>query len=223
VAAAGGLEIEAKLSASDPEGLERQLRAESPPPLAGFEADGPPRLVTMVDRYVDTALVGGWLRSLGMRARLREAEGEIVLTVKRQGSQAGSVMSRPELEGPATTGLDPHAWPDSAARAALFEAIGTDPLLEIARLRQHRLYRIWRRDDTVVELSLDALEAMDGDEVLDRRHEIEAELVEGDPAGVHALAGALSRLPGVGPALGSKLQFALDAALRGGAAARMPR
>jgi inorganic triphosphatase YgiF len=212
--AGSDLEIEAKLAVERPDVLEALLRAPELGGLEGFEADGPPRDQTMVDRYVDTAVVGGWLRALGMRARLRETDEGVVLTVKRTGSQAGAVTSRTELEAPATTVLDPHAWPESPARDALFEAIGTDPLLEIARLRQHRLYRVVRRGGTRVELSLDELEAMVGEDVVDRRFEVEAELLEGDPAAVHDLAVALSSLEGVGPPVGSKLQFVLDAMAR---------
>jgi inorganic triphosphatase YgiF len=124
---------------------------------------------------------------------------------------AGAVSTRVELEGPATTELDPQAWPDSDARAALLEATSGAPLVEIARLRQHRLTRLVRRGDTVVELSLDTIEAIADDVVVAVREELEAELKAGDPASLHDLSEALSAIEGVGPPLGSKLQFALNA------------
>jgi inorganic triphosphatase YgiF len=82
---------------------------------------------------------------------------------------------------------------------------------EIARLRQRRLTRLVSRTGTVVELSLDTLEALDGGRVLARRHELEAELIEGDESALAELGDALRDLDGVGPSLGSKLDFALDA------------
>ena len=65
------------------------------------------------------------------------------------------------------------------------------------------------RGPTRIELSLDALAAVTGGIVVDRRHELEAELLEGDEGDLAALAEVLARVEGVGPALGSKLVFAL--------------
>jgi inorganic triphosphatase YgiF len=134
----------------------------------------------------------------------------VSLTVKRAGREARGVTTRVELEGPATRAIEPESWPPSAARAALLDATGGAPLREIARLRQQRLTRRIRRGSTTVELSLDALEAMDGGHVAGRRHELEAELVEGDPRDLADLAEALRLIEGVGPSVGSKLRFAQD-------------
>jgi inorganic triphosphatase YgiF len=168
-------------------------------------------MVTLTDRYIDTDSIAGRLAAAGVRARLRDSGDVVTLTVKRAGLEALGVTTRVELEAPATRAVDPEAWPDSMARTALLDAAGDGRLREIARLRQRRLTRRLRRGSTVIELSLDALEALDGAHVAGRRYELEAELISGDEDDLASLSDALRRIPGVGPALGSKLRFALDA------------
>jgi inorganic triphosphatase YgiF len=148
-----------------------------------------------------------------MRARLRTVESTVTLTVKRSGVLDRGVTTRVELEGPASSAIDPEQWPASEARAALLDAIGDVRMREIARLRQRRLTRLLARGSTIVELSLDELEALDGERVAGRRYELEAELVEGEPDDLMELADALRDIVGVGVPLGSKLRFALDAVL----------
>jgi inorganic triphosphatase YgiF len=148
-----------------------------------------------------------------MRARLRFRAGRVTLTVKRTGIEAAGITTRVELEAPATRSLGPGRWPPSAARDALLQATAGEPLHVIARLRQHRLVRVVRRGGTRVELSLDALAAVAGGRVVARRHELEAELVDGSPEELATLADALRSIDGVGPALGSKLAFALGEGL----------
>ena len=179
--------------------------------LAGFQPAGPAHMVTLTDRYLDTDPSAGRLAVAGMRARLRDDGESVVLTVKRAGEEEGGVTTRVELEGPATRALDPAAWAPSAARDALLEVAAGAGLREIARLRQRRLTRLFRRDATTVEVSLDALEALDLDHVVGRRFELEAELVEGEAADLGDLGARLLEIEGVGAPLGSKLRFVLDA------------
>jgi len=190
---------------------------EGPPlTLAGFTPDGPARVETVTDRYLDTALETGALRAAGLRARLRQdAVGGVVLTVKGRGIvDANGVTSRMELEGPATADLDPATWPRSAARTRVVETAGDASFVEIAAVRQRRHVRRFRRGEAVVELSLDELDALDGEAVLDSRLELEAELKAGPAAALADLAAALARVDGLGPAAGSKLEFALLARRR---------
>jgi inorganic triphosphatase YgiF len=193
-----------------PGAMRRLLVRADPQLFAGFESAADPRLVTVTDRYLDTARSDGRLALAGIRARLRDLGTEVVLTVKRPGVEERGVTTRVELEGPATAALDPGAWPESAARDALVHAAGGQQLREIARLRQRRLTRILRRGPTSVELSLDGLEALDGNHVVGRRYELEAELLGGEHVDLADLGDALRRLDGIGPPLGSKLRFALD-------------
>lgn len=164
-----------------------------------------------MDRYLDTDAVEGRLALAVMRARLRVTGRSVVLTVKRSGVETGGVTTRVELEAPATRSLDPRRWPDSAARRALLEVTGDLRLVEIARLRQRRLTRLMHRGTSLVELSLDALSALDGRRVAARRHELEAELKAGDVTALAELADTLRGLRGICPPIGSKLSFAVDA------------
>ena len=210
-AAAEPVEIEVKLGVSRPLRIARLVRSFERFRLARFEPLAPASVITLTDRYVDTAQVGGWLQALGMRARLRSQGGSVVLAVKRGGRERSGVTTRVELEAAATPILDPSRWPPSPARAALLEAIGEARLQEIAVLRQRRLVRSIGRDSTRVELSLDRVDALEHGRVLARRHELEAELLEGDEAALASLAEALLEVDGITPAVGSKLAFGLAA------------
>jgi len=212
VTAAGpeaGVEIEVKLSVTEPAIVMRLLEHPDPPALAGFRGSGDLTEQVVVDRYIDTA--DGLLQIAGARARVRTGGGTPILALKHHGIEEAGVTARHEVEGPADEALDASAWPDSVARRELLELTRGQPLVEIARLRQRRRVRLVRRDATTVELSLDELEALDGDRVSATRWELEAELKAGDRAALEALAAALLANPGVQPAGGSKLGFALAA------------
>jgi inorganic triphosphatase YgiF len=115
-----------------------------------------------------------------------------------------------ELEAPATPALDPAAWPPSRAKALVLDTIGSARLVEVAALRQRRHVRMLRNGSTSVELSLDELSALEGaGGVLATRVELEAELKEGPARDLAPLARALATVAGLGPPLGSKLEFAL--------------
>jgi len=204
------LEIEVKLAVARP-GIVRTLLLEPDPGrLAGFAASGPAHVVQLTDRYLDTNPIAGRLFLKSIRARLRRERGVTSLTVKRSGAETRGVTTRVELDGPATRSLDPRRWPPSAARAALLEATAAEPLEVIAELRQRRLTRLLGRGTTVVEVSLDALQAIDHGRIVGRRHELEAELIRGDESALAELGEALLRIDGIGPPLGSKLRFAME-------------
>jgi inorganic triphosphatase YgiF len=206
-------EIEVKLAVARPRTVRRLLLSPDPARLAGFAAAGPEHIVQLTDRYLDTDPVAGRLFLKSVRARLRREGLATTVTVKRSGVEARGVTTRVELEGPATRSLDPGRWPPSAARAALLEASASEPLRVIAQLRQRRLTRLLARGVTVVELSLDALQAVDRGRVVGRRYELEAELVNGDETALAELGEALLRIDGIGPPLGSKMRFAIDSAI----------
>ena len=203
------LEIEVKRSVAAPGLVLAVLRRASPEELGGFEGDGPLREVEVVDRFLDTG--SGALEAAGLRARLRHVGGQVLVTAKGPANETDGVTTRRELEAPATDDLDPVAWPPSRARDEIAAAAGGQPLREQARLRQHRVVRDVRRGTARMELSLDHLEALVGDDVRAERWELEAELKAGTPADLGALGAALDRIPGVRPALGSKRAFALAA------------
>jgi inorganic triphosphatase YgiF len=211
------VEVEVKLSVARPRVVGRLIRHPDPDLLAGFHPAGEAHLVRVTDRYLDTAQVNGRLAAGLVRARLRRHGRGVTLTVKRPGVEAAGVTTRVELEAPANRALAPDRWPASAARTVVLDIAGGASLGEIALLRQHRLTRVFRRGGTRVEVSLDRLDALDGGRVADRRYELEAELLAGDAAALAELAGALGRVVGVAPALGSKLGFALAARAAAGA------
>jgi inorganic triphosphatase YgiF len=167
----------------------------------------------IVDVYLDTAAAGGALRSAGLRARLRVSESGVVLAVKGRGSVSrDGITTRMELEVPATPELDPSSWPPSDAQRLVASTIAGASLVEIATLRQRRHVRPIRNGATRVELSLDELAALEaGGGVVATRVELEAELKAGPEAPLAALAAVLRKVDGLGPPLGSKLEFALRA------------
>ena len=207
-----GVEIEVKLAVDDPKRIEAMVRRPRPAALAGFAGTGRVRRVDVIDRYLDTQT--GALEGALARARLRESGGRAEITFKRQGVQEQGVTSRVELEADATRDLDPSCWPDSPARRALLAIVGKDTLVETARLRQHRLVRDLARRDARVELSLDRLEALDGDVVVAMRWELEAELKAGSREDLVELGNALQVLPGLSLAAESKRLFAMLAVQR---------
>jgi inorganic triphosphatase YgiF len=206
------VEIEVKLSIGEPDAIARLL--EDPPAerLAGFKPAGPVRVDIVLDRYLDSA--DGGLEAAGARIRLRESERGVIATLKRRGTVEAGITTRVEIDGEATADVDPNAWPDSPARSAVQAIVGTAPLVEVARLRQRRQVREVGRGGTRVELSLDRLEALDGERVVATRWELEAELKAGDRAALMELAEALGALPGVSAATQSKRSFALLASGR---------
>jgi len=205
------VEIEVKLGVEEPDVIRALLTAPPPDGIAGFVPAGPPRPTIATDRYLDTADPAGRLDAAGLRARLREEDGKVVLALKTEGQRDGDVHHRLELEGPATRSLDPASWPPSTARTRLLAASAGEPLRVIAALRQRRLKRRFRYSDTEIEISLDEMEALDGTLVVARRAELEAELVVGDPAALHGLATTLRGIAGVVDPSGSKLRFAQEA------------
>lgn len=203
------VEIEVKFGVGRPELLRALIEDPDPARLAGFEPAGATHVVVVTDRYLDTGFADGRLYLAGLRARLRETDSGVTLTVKRRGVLTGAITTRTELEGPATPALDPDAWPPSDARAVLLASSSGDRLVEIAALQQRRLTRILVRDATLVEMSLDEMDALEGDRSVDHRVELEAELKAGPAGPLHELAEALVAIEGIGPPAGSKLDFAL--------------
>ena len=207
------VEIEVKLAVHDSRAIRSLVAHPDSDRLAGFSADGTVRVDEIVDLYLDTAAGDGMLRAAGLRARLRVSANGVVLAVKgRSSMSADGVTTRMELEAPATADLDPRRWPASDARTLVVDTIEGHTLVEIAALRQRRQVCMLRRREALVELSVDELTAVDADgSSLGMRVELEAELKAGPADALSDLARTLSALEGVGPPLGSKLEFALGA------------
>ncbi len=201
----GRVEVELKYSAAG-EAFTR---------LAQVEALGPLRLGAThgydeLDRYLDTG--DGRLAAAGWACRLRHREREYLVSLKGPAEGGGGALHRrPEVEGPATDGLDPRDWPDSPARAFLAQlAGGLAPLVERLRLRQRRVEREALLDDRAVGvLSLDEAVVLAAGEELATLRDVELELgaeVEHLAAQVDA---ALAAVPGLLAQPASKLARAL--------------
>ena len=178
--------------------------------LAHFEPDDDVRVRSVQDIYLDTAF--GRLAAAGLAARIRSEMGRHVVAVKSVTVPVvGAAHRRLEVEGPAVPTLVPDTWPVSDARILVQAAIGGEALTVIARLRQQRRSLRLRRGETIVELSLDDMEALGppGDDTpRATRTELEAELLAGEVDYLAALGAALGELPGLAAAVGSKLEWA---------------
>jgi inorganic triphosphatase YgiF len=186
------------------------------PILAGFHVLSAVTSREVVDLYFETP--GGRLAAAGFAARIRSESGRHRLSLKSTAEPgAGPIHRRLEIEGPARPTIDPATWPRSAARDLLVTTIGAARLRVVASIRQYRRSRLLGRGPTTVELSLDELEALAGprdERVLDRRLELEAELVKGELEDLEALAAALAVSAGLAPSTGSKLDWARAATAR---------
>ncbi len=186
------------------------------PLLAGFHTVSLATTRDVLDLYLDTA--SGRLRTSGLAARIRAESGRHTLAVKSTAEPLGGPLHRRlEVEGPARPTPDPATWPPSAARDIVVAAVGRAWLRVVACIRQRRRSRLLGRGPTTVELSLDELEALAdprNDRVLDRRVELEAELVKGEVEDLEALAAALAVSAGLVSASGSKLDWARAAMQR---------
>jgi len=160
-----GTEFELKYRASEREAAERLLSLDA---LGPFEATGNVRPAQHEDLYVDTA--DGSLDRAGYAVRLRRAGGRTVVTLKsRVNSGTGSLHEREEIEGPTDGGLDPHAWPASAARSLLLELAGDAPFVELVTVRQLRRRRNLVHGESTVELSVDDVDVLG---LREQRHDL---------------------------------------------------
>lgn len=201
-------EVELKFHVHDRGTAEAVLRSTR---LGGLEASGGrPRVVRMEDRYVDTAT--GALHEAGYAVRMRQTAKGTVVSVKglEAVAEPSGATRRVELEGPAEDGTPPAEWPPSNARSLVMDHAGALPLETVLVLRQLRHKRIYRSTTARVEVSLDDVEVVVGDEVIGRFTELEAELAKGDPATLAPLAAELAVAPGLRAATVSKLAMALS-------------
>jgi CHAD domain-containing protein len=205
------MEVELKYRMSDIATGERLLAADE---LAGLTALGPVERVRQEDRYLDTA--DGAVAAAGYAGRIRASNGAAVVTLKGLDrlDDGGAMHRREELEGPAAPGDAVSAWPASAARDALVAIVGDRALGVIVSLRQDRRRRRFGQGDSVVEVSVDDVEVVVGDEVVERFAELELELCEGDEAALEPLVERLAENEELVEVDGSKLERALEAVRR---------
>jgi inorganic triphosphatase YgiF len=203
------VEAELKYTALTERPLQELERARALGP-AGL---GAARIATELDRYVDTLD----LRMAAARwaCRLRSREGRTIVSLKGPAEHAAGDLlhRRPEVEGPADSGLDAQAWPPSPARDHLLAMTVGAVLLERFSLEQERTERDVSEGGTRIGgLSLDRVRVVRGGTEIGRMAVVELEL---DPEALalgldHApLARALSAVDGLVPDPASKFERAL--------------
>jgi CHAD domain-containing protein/adenylate cyclase class IV len=202
------MEVELKFRMTDAATGERLLASDE---LDGFRAVGMAETSRIEDRYVDTP--DGALAGAGYAARLRTGEGDTVITLKglRRVDDGGAVHRREEIEGRAVEDAPALSWPESGARELVLRLAGDQPLTEIARIRQTRRKRLYARDDTLVEVSVDDVAVLADGNVVERFAELELELRAGAEASLEPLVDLLSEIEELVPAQTSKLERALAA------------
>jgi CHAD domain-containing protein len=202
------VEIELKYRLREEAAGDRYLVAEE---LAGFVPITPVRSTQLEDRYIDTA--DGALARAGFACRLRQTAKSTTVSVKSTSRRpdASGLHRREELEGPADRTSGPRDWPPSDARSLILEQAGDAPLVELVTIRQLRRKRHLQSGDTVVELSLDEVDAVARSRVVERFVELEVELVQGDESQLSGMDELLADDPGLVASTGSKLESALAA------------
>ena len=205
------MEIELKYRMSDTTPGERLLAADD---LAGFGAVDAVETVHNEDRYVDTA--DGALATAGYAGRFRTKGDDTIITLKglRRQDDGGVAHRREELEGPADLATPAGEWPESAARDKVIDVVGGGALEELVRVRQVRRKRHYASGGATIELSVDDVEVVVGDRVIERFAELEAELREGDEAALQPLVDLLADIEELVPAATSKLERAMEAVQR---------
>lgn len=201
-------EVELKYRVNDAAAGDRYLVADD---IGGFRPVTPVRSTQLEDHYVDTA--DGALAKAGFAARLRQSGSSTIVSVKSTTRRpaTGATHRREELEGPADRIAPPADWPASAARSLILEHAGDATLVELVTVRQLRRKRNLEAGDTVVELSLDEVDAVSRSRVVERFVELEVELVSGDEAGLAAIDQVLAADDALVASTGSKLESALNA------------
>lgn len=203
------LEVELKYRMTEAAAGDRLLAADD---LAGLTALQPVVTVINEDRYVDTP--DGALEAAGYAGRLRsDGNGSTVITLKglRRQDDGGVLHVRTELEGPADPSAGAGSWPASAARDEVLAIAGEAALVDRVRVRQVRRKRPYGIDGTVVELSVDDVEVLLGDRVIERFGELELEVREGSQAALEPLVDLLGEVEELVPVETSKLERALEA------------
>lgn len=199
------IEVELKYQVTAHGGADRYLVA---PELGAFKATGQIRSVKLEDRYVDTA---DWaLARAGFAARLRRTSGGTLMSIKAQATSGVRMQRREEIEGPARNNEPPRDWPESQARTVILELCGDEPLVELLTIRQLRRVRRLESGESRAELSVDDVEVLIDDAVVDTFEELEVELRKGDEAPLAALADIFDRSPDLRPLSRSKLDRAVQ-------------
>lgn len=201
------VEVEARFRATSLAPLDRLTSR----PTLGPAVLGAPHVVFETDRYLDTA--DGRLAAARWACRLRSRDGVMRLSLKGppETPATGWLHRRPEVEGPATSKLDPRRWPPSAATDLLADLAGNSELVVQLVLEQRRVERAVVTDARAVgTLTLDTVAATRADRRAEPFHLVELELAGGTARDLADLAGALAADRDLAAEPRTKLEIALS-------------
>jgi triphosphatase len=160
---------------------------------------GDPVTAEMEDVYFDTPHRA--LERHGFGARLRRRGSTVTLTVKSAGrtstpvpggkTPSRALRRRIELEAPASTRLDPDAWPESPARELVDELRGAARLRALFTIRQRRHERRVSAPDGTALFTHDEVEVHSGRTVVGSFTALEVESADGREALLERLAAVL--------------------------------
>jgi CHAD domain-containing protein len=199
------LEVEAKFSVPDEQTFQQLLDTTS---LAGFRLEDPSE-TDLYDRYLDTA--SGAFRAAGHACRLRQWDGQYLVTLKGLGSTSGAVHRREEHEVALDSPGPPQNWPVSSARDLALHLAAGEPLLPLFEIKQARHSRHLRDGPrAIAELNLDRVRLPRGNAVAAAYLELEAELLpEGNEQDLQQLILELQDRWGLVPEPRSKFERGL--------------
>jgi CHAD domain-containing protein/adenylate cyclase class IV len=179
------------------------------------------------DVYFDTPHRA--LERHGFGARLRRRGPKVTLTVKSAGRGASTpggrlpsraLRKRIELEAPASTHLDPDAWPESPAKELVEELRGAAKLRPLFTIRQRRHERRVSAPDGVALFTLDEVEVHAGKAVLGTFTALEVESSDGRETLLERVAAVLEASGLVTPEPRSKEEIAAGLVAEVGAGVR---
>ncbi|MBI2762794.1 MAG: CHAD domain-containing protein [Chloroflexi bacterium] len=205
------VEVEIKFDVLDRRAARSDLLGDD---LGGLAPAGPALRVRLVDRYLDTQ--GERLRRSGWAARIRTVGAASRIQLKQLGAtDKDGVARRRELDGPAVPGDPVEDWPRSFARRRLIQLAHGEPVAEILTLRQDRLVRRFGDGPGALEMSLDRVEVLVGDEAVGRRLILELEQQDASDETFAHVAAFLRARPYLSIVTTTKLAWAADLGARG--------
>ena len=196
------MEIEAKYTISDAEfAILQKVNA-----LGDYKLE-PIEEQHLTDHYMDTTNRDIWQG--GYACRIREKNGEWLLTVKGRGNAEGAIHQREEYEIEVLPGMPPQQWPDSTARDLVFSLTHSRPMVELCVIRQRRTLRlVCQGQRRVGELSLDLVETEAGSQHK-ITYEVEIELKQDGTLKDLRMLGEILQGYGLQPEPRSKFERAL--------------
>ena len=206
----GSQEIELKVTLGDPDDAELIVAYLA---SLGYTIT-PGKTVRNEDLYMDTF---EWtLLKNGLALRLRTVDGKRFYTLKSIGKMTDGLADRFELEVPVRREVrDPTLVPVKKVRSRVLPVIHPRRLIEQLLVRMERAtYDLRKGKGTRIELAFDTASfqarGFNRKRTAPRLHELEAELIEGDPEELARIKGFVTERFACRPSEKSKLETAMD-------------